>query len=111
MKNGLLLICLYLSLAVQNDGTISGTVKDNNGAAIAGAAITIVNPAKNIKQTVTTNNDGIFVSPQLPPGKYTIKVEKSGFKKVEKSDITLITSDKLNVGEFLLDVGDVTETV
>jgi carboxypeptidase family protein/TonB-dependent receptor-like protein len=111
MKNGLVLICLFLSLAMQSDGTISGTVRDNNGAAIAGAAITIVNPVKNIKQTVATNDDGIFVSPQLPPGNYTIKVEKSGFKKVEKSNIILITSDKLNVGEFVLDVGDVSETV
>ena len=119
MKNGLVFICLSLSIfisftpsaAAQNDGTISGTVRDNNGAAIAGAVVTIVNPVKSLSQKATTNEDGIFVSPQLPPGTYTISVEKSGFKKVEKSNIILSTSDKLNVGEFVLDVGDVSETI
>jgi hypothetical protein len=111
MKIGLLFICLFLSLAAQNNGTISGTVKDGSGAAIAGALVTIVNPVKNFSQAATTNDDGIFVSPQLPPGTYTITVERSGFKKVEKTNIILITSDKLNAGDFVLDIGDVSETI
>jgi hypothetical protein len=119
MKNGLVFISLFLSVVVsvspsaaaQNDGTIWGTVRDNNGAAIAGAVVTIVNPVKSLTKTATTNEDGIFVAPQLPPGIYTISVEKSGFKKVEKGNIILSTSDKLNVGDFILDVGDVSETI
>src|SRR5262249_29247608 len=52
-----------------------------------------------------------FVAPQLPPGAYTISVEKQGFKKVEKSNVVLSTSDKLNAGDFTLEVGQVTEAV
>ncbi|MBO0721527.1 MAG: carboxypeptidase regulatory-like domain-containing protein, partial [Blastocatellia bacterium] len=119
MHKSLLSTSLFLAIvitfttnaAAQSDGIISGTVKDSTGAAVAGAAVTIVNPVKNLSQKATTNEDGIFVSPQLPPGTYTISVEKAGFKKIEKTNIILSTADKLNVGDFVLDVGDVSETI
>ncbi|HKC88228.1 MAG TPA: carboxypeptidase regulatory-like domain-containing protein, partial [Blastocatellia bacterium] len=95
----------------QNDGSITGQVKDGNGAAIAGATVRIVNPVNNVSRTANTDADGFFVAPQLPPGAYTISVEKSGFKKVEKSNVVLSTSDKLNAGDFTLEVGQVTEAV
>jgi hypothetical protein len=95
----------------QSAGAIFGTVKDANGAAVADAAITIADPAKSISQTASTSADGIFVFPQLPPGAYTIRVEKSGFKKVEKSNVILSTGDKLNAGDFVLEIGNVTEAI
>src|SRR5262245_29690567 len=82
----------------QSDGSITGQVKDSNGSAIAGAAVRIVNPANGVSRTSTTDADGIFIAPQLPPGAYTISVEKQGFKKVEKGSVVLSTSDKLNAG-------------
>jgi len=95
----------------QSAGSISGAVKDNNGAAVADAAVTIVNPANSLTQTARTNADGFFVSPQLQPGTDLITVEKAGFKKVEKTNIVLATGDKLNAGDFTLEVGDVTKAV
>ncbi|HZS03640.1 MAG TPA: TonB-dependent receptor [Blastocatellia bacterium] len=95
----------------QNAGSITGAVKDGSGAAIAGATVTITNPANSISQTATTNEAGIFVVPQLPPGTYVIRVEKGGFKKVEKSNIALSTGDKLNAGDFVMEVGELAETV
>ncbi|MDQ3013383.1 MAG: Plug and carboxypeptidase regulatory-like domain-containing protein, partial [Acidobacteriota bacterium] len=95
----------------QSAGSISGTVKDSNDAAIADAAITVINPAKSISQTANTNSDGIFVFPQLPPGAYTISVQKAGFKKVEKSNVILSTGDRLNAGDFVLEIGQVTEAI
>ncbi len=95
----------------QSAGSISGTVKDGTGASVPGATVTTTNPANGITQTVTSNSDGVFVFPQLPPGTYVIKAEKSGFKKIEKSNISLSTGDKLNAGDFVLEVGAVSETV
>jgi outer membrane receptor protein involved in Fe transport len=95
----------------QTAGSITGTVKDSNGSAVAGAAVTINSPANGVTQTATTNEIGIFVFPQLPPGNYVIKAEKSGFKAIEKSNVILSTGDKLNAGEFILEVGAVSETV
>jgi hypothetical protein len=95
----------------QSDGTIFGTVKDSTGAVVADATITVLNPAKGITRKTTTNADGVFVYPQLPPGTYTIHVEKPGFKRVETSSVVVATGDKLNAGDFLLEVGDLAATV
>src|SRR5262245_62729285 len=95
----------------QSDGSITGQVKDSAGAAVAGAAVRIVNPANGVSRTATTDADGIFVAPQLPPGAYTISVEKQGFKRVEKGNVILSAVDKLNAGDFTLEVGQVTEAV
>jgi len=106
------IISLAISALGQSSaGSISGTVKDSSGAAVPGATVTIVNPANSVTQKETTNGDGVFISPQLPPGTYVITVEKSGFKKVEKTNVILSTADKLNVGDIALEVGEVTEAV
>src|SRR5262245_6823566 len=108
-------LAIVIALAVvafgQSDGSITGQVKDSNSSAVAGATVRIVNPANGVSRTMATDADGIFVAPQLPPGAYTISVEKQGFKKVEKSNVILSTSDKLNAGDFTLEVGQVTEAV
>src|SRR5262245_35593133 len=92
-------------------GSITGTVKDEAGAPIPEAAVTINNPSTNLSRTITTNTQGVFIAPQLPPGKYTVTVEKKGFKKLEKTEIILNAIDLTNAGDFVLGVGDVTETV
>ena len=109
-----LLITLFLCATVSAQtgaGSITGSVKDVNGAAVPGATVTLVNPTSSVSQTVTTNEDGIFVSPQLPPGTYTVSVEKEGFKRVEKAGVVLSTGDRLNAGDFVLEAGGVSETV
>lgn len=109
----LVLVLLYgvQVLGQSNAGSISGTVKDNNGATVPGATVTIVNPANSFQQTATTNDDGIFTAPQLPPGNYTVNVVKEGFKTTQKTDVILSTSDKLSLGDIVLEVGDVAATV
>src|SRR5262245_7128842 len=92
-------------------GSITGTVKDEAGAPIPEARVTVTNPATNFSRAITTNNQGVFVAPQLPPGKYTVTVEKKGFKKLEKTEIILNAIDLTNAGDFVMGVGEVTETV
>jgi outer membrane receptor protein involved in Fe transport len=111
----LVLAAITLSLAAvafaQSDGTIFGTVKDVTGAVVADATVTVLNPAKGITRKTTTNADGAFVYPQVPPGTYTIHVEKPGFKRVEKTNVVVATGDKLNAGDFLMEVGELAATV
>lgn len=92
-------------------GSISGTVKDINGATVPGAIARLVNIADNVALEVTTNEDGFFIYPQVKPGTYTISIEKEGFKKFEKTDIILSTADRLNAGEFSLEIGEISNTV
>ena len=111
-----LLAALLLALAAASfgqstSGSITGTVRDNAGAPIAEANVTIVNPATNLSRAVKSNSLGVFSAPQLPPGAYTVTVEKSGFKKLEKTGVILNATDLVNAGDFVLDVGAVTDTV
>ena len=53
----------------------------------------------------------MFLLTNLPPGTYSLKVELAGFKTVEKSNVILPVSSKVNAGEFVLEVGNVSETV
>ena len=88
---GTLLLSLIVSIhcLAQSAGSITGTVKDSQGNAIAGASVTVESAATSVRQNATTNVDGIFISPQLPPGVYVIRDEKSGFKSIEKSNVLL----------------------
>src|SRR5438270_859927 len=70
-------------------GEITGSVTDSSGAVVSGATITITNPATNTQRTVKTNNDGLYDSPALPPGVYSLKVEMPGFGSQVRNDIEL----------------------
>ena len=62
------------------------------------------------KYSGKTNEDGIYVVPNLPPGPYRLQVSKVGFKTLIKPDIVLNIQDALSIN-FTLPVGAVFETV
>src|SRR5260370_28547628 len=63
-------------------GSISGTVKDPNGAAVAGATVTITDAQKKtVVRTATTDDSGTFSAPDLTSAVYDITVEAPNFKK------------------------------
>jgi hypothetical protein len=107
----LVLLAGATGMGQSTSGSITGTVKDGAGAPVSGANVLVTNPATNLTRKVTTNSAGVFTAPQLPPGNYTIAVEKDGFKKLEKTNIALSAIDLVNAGDFTLDVGAVTDTV
>jgi len=70
-------------------GSITGTVTDSTGAAIPDATVTIRNAATNSVHTIKTSEVGSYTVPQLPPGQYTVEVDKATFKSYKQSAITL----------------------
>src|SRR3989442_2004970 len=64
--------------------TVVGQVTDAAGAAIAGAKVTITAQGTGRTATATTGSDGGFVIPQLPPGRYELQVEATGFRRTIK---------------------------
>jgi hypothetical protein len=98
-------------LAQVTSGTIFGTVKDNSGAVVKDASVTITNPANGITRQMTSGSDGNFVAPNLYPGTYSIAVEAKGFKKLEKTGIVLSAADNLGAGDFVLEVGTASQEV
>src|SRR5689334_17237596 len=67
----------------QTQGGISGTITDTSRAAVPGATVTVTNTATRGTRTTTTNAEGLYTFPSLPPGLYELKVELQGFKTAE----------------------------
>jgi hypothetical protein len=95
----------------QGSGSMAGTVKDSKGGVIAGANLIVTDPEKAVTKTATTGADGDFVFPLLPPGSYTLSVSAPGFKKREESNVIVPVSTRVNVGDIVLELGTLAETV
>ena len=91
-------------------GTIQGTVVDANSAAVPGVTIEIKNLDTNLSRTVTTDEEGRFISLALPPGRYSVTASKSGFATMELPEATLTVGQALNV-PFSLSLSGVQEKV
>lgn len=59
--------CPATGEAQSSSATLSGTVEDEKGAVVAGASVSVADPARGLKRTVTTNENGTFTVPLLPP--------------------------------------------
>lgn len=92
-------------------GSIVGTVKDPSGLAVVGAAINAIHVATGRARDVVSDERGDFVLSGLDAGPYQITVTASGFKKLEVGSVTLLTGDRLSVGNLALELGAVAETV
>jgi hypothetical protein len=62
------------------------------------------------QRSTTTNDDGIFVVPLLPPGIYSVKAEHAGFSPGELRDVILNVNDQREI-KVLLKVGSISQTV
>jgi hypothetical protein len=91
-------------------GSILGTVTDPQGAAVAGAKVTITNQRKGSEDTATTNADGNYSVTHLVPDLYTVKVEGTGFKISQQKDV-IVEADAGARVDLQFQVGGATETV
>ena len=71
--------------AQQEAGQINGTVKDPNEAVIPGATVTVRNTATNATRTVTTDDDGAYLVPNLQPSSYEVSATKQGFQDAKET--------------------------
>src|ERR1017187_8962516 len=68
-------------------GTITGTVLDASGAAMANVQVSIVQTETNFHFTSATNKDGLYRVQSLQPGPYTVAFEFPGFKRLVREDV------------------------
>src|SRR5262249_22368652 len=92
-------------------GSIAGNFTAPNQAAISNATVKITDESKSFTLSATTDAEGRFVFPQVPPGTYKLSVEATGFKKLERTGILLVANDKLTLGDIVVQVGATSETV
>ncbi len=110
----LLFVCTVLfvlpAVGQSPSGNVNGLVLDPSSRVIVGAEIVAVNDVTGVKHTTKTNDEGIYVLPNLPPGPYRLQVSKVGFKTIIKPDIVLNIQDALSIN-FTLPVGAFHEIV
>ena len=91
-------------------GEISGVVVDPSGSAVPGVTITLTSAATNAVREVQTNSAGLYVIPAIPPGRYVLKAQISGFRAIERRDIDVQVGSSNRI-PITLELGDLTETV
>ncbi|MFB3830046.1 MAG: TonB-dependent receptor domain-containing protein [Bryobacteraceae bacterium] len=120
MKPGILLgvSCIFVMLALFSaaalgqgvTGTISGIIKDPNGAVIPGARVAARNAATNAETPVTTDGTGFYKIINLVSGSYLLVVESPGFRKTTTSPQRLSAGEVLRM-DLTLEIGQVNEVV
>jgi hypothetical protein len=91
-------------------GALAGQVFDSSRAVVADAQVSVVNEETNLSRAVRTAADGFFRVQLLPPGKYSVIVEVSGFKRKTLRSVQIVVSETASV-EVELQVGAATEQV
>src|SRR5215467_4488883 len=90
--------------------TITGVVKDQAGAAVPGATITVTDVGTNRQRVVTSSREGIYAAAGLTPGTYQVDVELSGFKPLRRTGIQLETGETAQL-DITIEIGAVSERV
>jgi hypothetical protein len=91
-------------------GSISGSVMDQSGAAVADAQVTLTNLGTTEKRTQTTGPDGLYSFVNLIPGRYRIEAEKTGFKRTTVPEVVVEVGQSPRI-DVTMQVGDVTQSV
>src|SRR6266581_4436099 len=107
------LLCLLSSVAAWAQGAtaqISGTVKDQSGAVLPGAEVTVTQTETGATRMVVSSETGSYVLPNLTVGPYKLEVSLPGFRTFVQTGIVLQVNSSPVVNAVLA-VGQVAETV
>ena len=102
--------CCQLVQAQNVTGTILGTVKDESGAFVEGAAVLLTNTNTGSARTIQTDASGNYIATNLQLGVYSVKGEKAGFRPITKTGIELAVDAKVTV-DLQLQIGSVQEAI
>ena len=106
----LTLVCAGNAAAQSFLGTVRGTVVDPQGAAVAGAAILIVDEATGVPRALETDAQGRYEATNIKPGTYRVEVVTTNFKKFERPGV-LVRAPATALIDVTLELGSVNETV
>src|SRR5215475_2698282 len=102
-------VCAAGAVAQYRAG-IQGTVLDPQNTAISGATVTLTNKETGRTQTATTDEGGVYNFLSLPPGRYQLTAEASGFKKKSLTDLA-VSAERIQAVNVTLELGDVSQSV
>jgi hypothetical protein len=103
---------LLLSAAAiaQDTASLTGTIRDNTGAVIPDASVTLKNTATGIARDLKTNSAGEYVAAAVPPGQYNLTVSVAGFRKYQADGVVLRVAQNARI-DVTMRVGNTHEEV
>jgi hypothetical protein len=109
----MVLATLSASAAAQGvTGTVSGTVKDQQGGVVPGVPVTLTSEARGTRLApVVTNSSGDFVVPNLSADTYTLVVEMSGFKTLKRTGLAVSPGARIALGAINIELGQRSEEI
>ena len=107
---GAFLALMIPTTTFAQEGTIAGTVRDAQGAAMPGVTVETTGPALIGTRTTTSDDRGQYRITNLPVGTYTVAFTLSGFQRQQRDNVVLTSGFTANVSP-VLGVGNLAETV
>ena len=105
-----LMFGLTFARAQEVSASLTGSVTDPSGAAIAGASVGITETTRGLAYPTTTNEAGVYFYPSIPPGIYNLPVESQGFKASLREGLSLEVNQRARFN-VVMEVGAVNESV
>jgi hypothetical protein len=99
-----------LGLYAQQYGEIRGTITDVSGAVVPEVSVTFTNAATQQVRVATSNDTGLYAAPNMLPGVYSVRVEKTGFKVTTQTAMEVQVGDVIGA-DFVLQLGEMTQSV
>lgn len=111
MRPIVLLLAVSMFLGAQEyRATLSGRIIDPQGAAVPGAKVVVTQIETGSRFETVSGGNGIYSIPLLPPAAYRVTAEASGFKKYDRTGITLGANERMGL-DIEMQLGQMTETI
>jgi len=109
----IMLAALSSSAAAQGvTATVSGTIKDAQGATVPGATVTLISESRGTTlASVVSNSEGDFVIPNITADTYTLQVAMPSFKVLKRTGLQVSAGARIALGAVTIEVGPRTEEV
>src|SRR5712691_7095332 len=101
---------LVVTADAQFKASIQGTVKDNAGAVVSGATVTVTNVETGRSQHAVTSDEGFYRVDGLAPGSYNVVAELTGFKKKVLEGVVIHAEEAQGVN-ITIEAGQVSEAI
>jgi Carboxypeptidase regulatory-like domain len=94
-------VCAIPVLAQVTSGEITGTIFDQQGAALPDAEISVTDTSTALTRTTVSTASGGYSLPALPPGTYNLTVKSKGFSTLQQKGISLVVGQVLTLNQTL----------
>ena len=98
------------AFAQERFGSLSGRITDASGASLPGVSVVTTNRGTFEVRTFVTDDGGLVNAPDLVPGRYNVRFDLTGFRAVERQDVSVVLGRAFELNERLA-IGALAEVV